>query len=56
MMDGSIIDGCKCWVGVGLVVSFLLLLVLLLFNLRIVGACDFMICEIWLVFFLKKNL
>lgn len=50
MMDGSIIDGFKCWVGVGLVVSFLLLLVLL-FNLRIVGACDFMICEIWLVFF-----
>lgn len=52
MMDGSIIDGCKCWVGVGLVVSFLLLLVLVLFNLRIVEACDFMICEIWFFFFL----
>lgn len=38
-------------VGWVLVVSFLLLLVLL-FNLRIVGACDFMICEIWLFFIL----
>lgn len=38
-------------VGWVLVVSFLLLLVLVLFNLRIVGACDFMICEIWLFFF-----
>lgn len=37
-------------VGWVLVVSFLLLLVLL-FNLRIVGACDFMICEIWLFFY-----
>lgn len=45
-MDRSLMAANVGWV---LVVSFLLLLVL--FNLRIVGACDFMICEIWLFFF-----